>query len=101
MASMGSSPRERLVEAGTRLLERDGPEALKARKVAAEIGASTKAVTPTSALGGAGHVRRGAAAQMSAGNGGISGRYERWKQIAFQRAWRLDSADGNTAAAAR
>jgi AcrR family transcriptional regulator len=44
MASMSSSPRERLVEAGTRLLERDGPEALKARKVAAEIGASTMAV---------------------------------------------------------
>jgi AcrR family transcriptional regulator len=40
---MSSSPRERLVEAGTRLLERDGPEALKARKVAAEIGASTMA----------------------------------------------------------
>jgi AcrR family transcriptional regulator len=44
MASMCSSPRERLVEAGARLLERDGPEALKARKVAAEIGASTMAV---------------------------------------------------------
>ena len=44
MASMSSSPRERLVEAGTRLLERDGPEALKARKVAAEIGVSTMAV---------------------------------------------------------
>jgi AcrR family transcriptional regulator len=44
MASMSSSPRERLVGAGTRLLERDGPEALKARKVAAEIGASTMAV---------------------------------------------------------
>ena len=41
---MSSSPRERLVEAGTRLLERDGPEALQARKVAAEIGASTMAV---------------------------------------------------------
>jgi AcrR family transcriptional regulator len=44
MASMSLSPRERLVEAGTRLLERDGPEALQARKVAAEIGASTMAV---------------------------------------------------------
>jgi len=44
MASMSSSPRERLVEAGTRLLERDGLEALKARKVAAEIGVSTMAV---------------------------------------------------------
>jgi AcrR family transcriptional regulator len=41
---MSLSPRERLVEAGTRLLERDGPEALQARKVAAEIGASTMAV---------------------------------------------------------
>jgi AcrR family transcriptional regulator len=41
---MRQSPRERLVEAGTLLLERDGPEALRARKVAAEIGASTMAV---------------------------------------------------------
>ncbi|WP_307856769.1 TetR/AcrR family transcriptional regulator [Mycolicibacter acidiphilus] len=41
---MNPGPRERLVEAGTRLLEREGPEALQARKVAAEIGASTMAV---------------------------------------------------------
>lgn len=41
---MSSSPRERLIDAGTRLLERDGPEALQARKVAAEVGASTMAV---------------------------------------------------------
>jgi AcrR family transcriptional regulator len=44
MASMNDSPRERLIEAGVRLLERDGVEALQARKVAAEIGASTMAV---------------------------------------------------------
>lgn len=44
MASMTPGPRDRLIEAGTRLLERDGPEALQARKVAAEIGASTMAV---------------------------------------------------------
>ncbi|MBS4727887.1 TetR/AcrR family transcriptional regulator [Mycobacterium sp. SM1] len=41
---MSASPRERLIEAGIRLLERDGPQALQARKVAAEIGASTMAV---------------------------------------------------------
>ncbi|MEB3062460.1 TetR/AcrR family transcriptional regulator [[Mycobacterium] zoologicum] len=41
---MNSSPRERLIEAGTRLLDSVGPEALQARKVAAEIGASTMAV---------------------------------------------------------
>ncbi|MFB4305457.1 TetR/AcrR family transcriptional regulator [Actinomadura sp. GTD37] len=37
-------PRRRLVDAGVRLLERDGPEALNARRLAAEIGASTMAV---------------------------------------------------------
>jgi oligopeptidase B len=31
--------------------------------------------------------------QMSAGHGGISGRYERWKEIAFQYAWLLAAAD--------
>jgi len=31
--------------------------------------------------------------QMSAGHGGISGRYERWKEIAFQYAWLLAVAD--------
>ncbi|CAN5550691.1 hypothetical protein BH11ACT7_BH11ACT7_21110 [soil metagenome] len=30
--------------------------------------------------------------QMSAGHGGISGRYERWKEVAFQYAWLLDTA---------
>lgn len=43
-AQSAKSPRERLVEAGIRLLEENGPEALQARKVAAEIGASTMAV---------------------------------------------------------
>lgn len=38
------NPRERLIEAGLHLLETSGPEALQARKVAAEIGASTMAV---------------------------------------------------------
>ncbi|CAM2887031.1 oligopeptidase B [Mycobacterium intermedium] len=33
--------------------------------------------------------------QMHAGHGGISGRYERWKEIAFQYAWMLDAADCN------
>jgi oligopeptidase B len=32
--------------------------------------------------------------QMSAGHGGISGRYERWKEVAFQFAWVLATADG-------
>ncbi|TDC46677.1 TetR/AcrR family transcriptional regulator [Actinomadura sp. KC345] len=36
--------REKLVEAGLRLLEEQGPEALNARRLAAEIGASTMAV---------------------------------------------------------
>ncbi|MCV7260941.1 S9 family peptidase [Mycobacterium shimoidei] len=31
--------------------------------------------------------------QMSAGHGGISGRYERWKEIAYQYAWLLAAAD--------
>jgi AcrR family transcriptional regulator len=39
-----SSPREQLIDAGIRLLEREGLEALQARKVGAEIGASTMAV---------------------------------------------------------
>ncbi|ULE35261.1 S9 family peptidase [Mycobacterium sp. IDR2000157661] len=30
--------------------------------------------------------------EMSAGHGGISGRYERWKEVAFQYAWILDTA---------
>lgn len=37
-------PREQLVDAGIRLLGQDGPEALNARRLAAEIGASTMAV---------------------------------------------------------
>ncbi|MDI3313061.1 MAG: TetR/AcrR family transcriptional regulator [Mycobacterium sp.] len=44
MATVSGGPRERLIEAGIRLLEREGPQALQARKVAAEIGASTMAV---------------------------------------------------------
>jgi AcrR family transcriptional regulator len=44
MASMGDGPRERLIEAGIRLLEREGPQALQARKVAEEVGSSTMAV---------------------------------------------------------
>jgi AcrR family transcriptional regulator len=38
------SPRERLIEAAIRLLEVGGPEAVQARKLAAEIGMSTMAV---------------------------------------------------------
>jgi oligopeptidase B len=30
--------------------------------------------------------------QMTAGHGGISGRYERWKEIAFRYAWLLGAA---------
>jgi AcrR family transcriptional regulator len=41
---MNASPRDRLVEAGMRLLDSEGPEALQARKIAAEIGASTMTV---------------------------------------------------------
>lgn len=44
MATVDSSPRNRLIEAGSRLLDSEGPEALQARKVAAEIGVSTMAV---------------------------------------------------------
>ncbi|GFG66231.1 oligopeptidase B [Mycobacterium kubicae] len=33
--------------------------------------------------------------QMHAGHGGISGRYERWKETAFQYAWLLAAADGD------
>lgn len=33
--------------------------------------------------------------QMAAGHGGISGRYERWKEIAFQYAWLLTTADAD------
>ena len=32
---------------------------------------------------------------MNAGHGGISGRYERWKEAAFQYAWLLDAAKAN------
>ncbi|GAA1199812.1 TetR/AcrR family transcriptional regulator [Prauserella alba] len=38
------STKDRLVEAGLRLLESEGPESLNARKLAAEIGASTMTV---------------------------------------------------------
>jgi oligopeptidase B len=33
--------------------------------------------------------------EMTAGHGGISGRYERWKEAAFQYAWLLDAAKAN------
>ncbi len=33
--------------------------------------------------------------QMTAGHGGISGRYERWKEVAFQYAWLLAAADSH------
>jgi oligopeptidase B len=33
--------------------------------------------------------------EMSAGHGGISGRYERWRETAFQYAWLLHAADGD------
>jgi oligopeptidase B len=33
--------------------------------------------------------------EMAAGHGGISGRYERWKEAAFQYAWVLDAAKAN------
>lgn len=39
-----STPRDRLLAAALRLLEDEGPEALQARRLAAEIGASTMAV---------------------------------------------------------
>lgn len=41
---MNGDGRERLIEAGIRLLEQHGPQSLRARKVAAEVGASTMAV---------------------------------------------------------
>ncbi|HTX96161.1 MAG TPA: S9 family peptidase [Mycobacterium sp.] len=33
--------------------------------------------------------------QMNAGHGGVSGRYKAWKEIAFQYAWLLATADGD------
>lgn len=33
--------------------------------------------------------------EMNAGHGGISGRYERWKETAFQYAWLLDTANAD------
>jgi oligopeptidase B len=33
--------------------------------------------------------------EMNAGHGGISGRYERWKEAAFQYAWLLDVANAD------
>jgi len=44
MARVDRDVRERLIEAGISLLEQHGPEALRARKVAAEVGTSTMAV---------------------------------------------------------
>ncbi|MBO0854909.1 MAG: S9 family peptidase, partial [Nocardia sp.] len=35
--------------------------------------------------------------EMSAGHGGVSGRYEKWKEIAFEFAWVLDTAGLNSA----
>jgi oligopeptidase B len=35
--------------------------------------------------------------EMNAGHGGISGRYERWKEAAFQYAWLLDVAKADNA----
>jgi oligopeptidase B len=32
---------------------------------------------------------------MAAGHGGISGRYERWREAAFQYAWLLATADSD------
>ncbi|WP_181698719.1 S9 family peptidase [Nocardia sp. GTS18] len=31
--------------------------------------------------------------EMSAGHGGVSGRYEKWKEVAFEYAWVLDTVD--------
>jgi oligopeptidase B len=39
--------------------------------------------------------------EMSAGHGGVSGRYERWKEIAYQLSWCLDvvgAGDGSPGA---
>lgn len=44
MARVGVDVREQLIEAGIRILERDGLAALSARKLAAETGSSTMAV---------------------------------------------------------
>src|ERR1700730_10111440 len=44
MARVDGDAREQLIEAGIRLLEQHGPQALQVRKVAAEVGASTMAV---------------------------------------------------------
>jgi AcrR family transcriptional regulator len=44
MATVQADAREQLVEAGIKLLEQHGPQALQARKVSAEVGASTMAV---------------------------------------------------------
>jgi AcrR family transcriptional regulator len=43
-SATSASPRDRLVEAALLVLERDGPAALQARRLASEIGASTMAV---------------------------------------------------------
>ncbi|MBF6332179.1 TetR/AcrR family transcriptional regulator [Nocardia transvalensis] len=42
--STGATTRDQLIEAGIRLLEEDGPEALQTRRVAAAVGVSTMAV---------------------------------------------------------
>ncbi len=33
--------------------------------------------------------------EMSAGHGGVSGRYEKWKEVAFEFAWVLDTVGAN------
>src|SRR3984893_8430176 len=38
--------------------------------------------------------------QMTAGHGGISGRYERWKEVAYQYAWLLATGAGGPATSA-
>ena len=35
--------------------------------------------------------------EMSAGHGGVSGRYSRWRQTAFEYAWTVHRASGRTA----
>lgn len=44
MAAEAAAPRARVLDAALRLLEAGGPEAVQARKLAAEVGASTMAV---------------------------------------------------------
>jgi AcrR family transcriptional regulator len=43
-AGASATPRERLIDAALTVLERDGPRALQARRLASEVGASTMAI---------------------------------------------------------